>query len=125
MMKMMPQRAAILIGSVLLLLLSASQSVAEEKGKAAVLLLCFDLEFRNILDSISCLTAAAATDKLVVVTVATHITDGFQRFNRSVHLYGLKLEVSWFVLFCFVLAVLFVNKMLTTFSLFSHSKLRS
>ncbi|KAH9399042.1 Procollagen-lysine,2-oxoglutarate 5-dioxygenase 1 [Tyrophagus putrescentiae] len=65
MMKMMPQRAAILIGSVLFLLLSASQSVAEEK----------------------------ATDKLVVVTVATHITDGFQRFNRSVHLYGLKLEV--------------------------------
>lgn len=41
MMKMMPQRAAILIGSVLflLLLLSASQSVAEEKGKAALFVL--------------------------------------------------------------------------------------
>lgn len=29
----------------------------------------------------------------MVVTVATHITDGFIRFNRSVHLYGHKLEV--------------------------------
>ena len=56
MMKMMPQRAAILIGSVLfLLLLSASQSVAEEKGKAAALFclfFCFDLKF-GILYSIS------------------------------------------------------------------------
>lgn len=28
-----------------------------------------------------------------MVTVATHVTDGFARFNRSAHLYGLKLEV--------------------------------
>lgn len=32
-------------------------------------------------------------DNLVVVTVATQITEGFLRFNRSVNLYGLKLEV--------------------------------
>ncbi|XP_054159305.1 procollagen-lysine,2-oxoglutarate 5-dioxygenase-like [Oppia nitens] len=30
---------------------------------------------------------------LMVVTVATHITDGFVRFNRSVNTYGLKLEI--------------------------------
>ena len=32
-------------------------------------------------------------DDLVVITVATHVTDGFTRFNRSINLYGLKQEV--------------------------------
>lgn len=32
--------------------------------------------------------------ELVIVTVATHATDGFHRFNRSINLYGLKLEVN-------------------------------
>lgn len=31
--------------------------------------------------------------ELVVVTVATDVTDGFVRFNRSVNVYGFKLEI--------------------------------
>ncbi|KAI7697685.1 Multifunctional procollagen lysine hydroxylase and glycosyltransferase LH3 [Sarcoptes scabiei] len=46
-----------------------------------------------IVSNISSIDAKIKAKDLLLVTVATQSTDGFQRFNRSVNIYGLKLNV--------------------------------
>ncbi|KAJ6218725.1 hypothetical protein RDWZM_004537 [Blomia tropicalis] len=58
-----------------------------------VLLVTIFLSLLSLLTINHSLVDANQRDNLVVVTVATQITEGFLRFNRSVNLYGLKLEV--------------------------------
>lgn len=75
---------------VLLFFCVSFKSAAAVEEKQGLFWFCCDC---HVEEFIVILLLTCLGENLVVVTVATHVTDGFQRFNRSVNLYGLKLEV--------------------------------
>lgn len=82
---------AIKLFSIILIVSNISSIDAKIKGlcRDSFLFACFHTK------RIACflIRFSSLAKDLLLVTVATQSTDGFQRFNRSVNIYGLKLNV--------------------------------